>query len=465
MSENNNQQIGSGSLTMFTLCAVVILDTLAASAAMGPSAFAWWGIMLAGFILPYTLVVTELGTAWPAEGGIYEWVKRAFGQRMAARTSFLYWINVGLWMPSVYILFAGTFSSLYWPQMSLYWQIMLCLMLTWLTVGFCNISTSVCLKIARWGAWAKITVIVVLGLAGVHYLAKHGLANHFQAERFIPRLDESTRFLPAIIYSLLGLELVASMGKLIKKPETTLPLAMLTSALLISLLYLFGTFGLLAALPLKEINVVSGIIDAMKIIFGGGGMSQVMLHVLCALTLFSFISNMVTWTSGSSRTAAEAAKSGELPACLGKISSRYQTPVGANVATGIISTLVIICYSQLANDNSELFWVIFSFSSCIFLLPYLFLFSGWFWLRYQAPHAYRPYRVPGGMVGQWLVTITCLLFIIQGIVLFIFPDLFKGNINARHSLPIIAGIIATLIAGECCLLQYERKMQDSRSKF
>lgn len=461
MKGNNNQRMGAGSLTMFTLCAVVILDTLAASAAIGPSAFAWWGIMLIGFVLPYSLVVTELGTTWPAEGGIYDWIKRAFGQRMAARTSFLYWINVGLWMPSVYILFAGTFASLYWPKMSLFWQITLCLALTWLTVGFCNVSATVCLKIARWGAWAKIAVIIVLGLAGLHYLAKNGLANHFQPASLIPHLDESSRFLPAIIYSLLGLELVASMGKMIKKPERTLPLAMLTSALCISLLYLFGTFGLLAALPIKEINLVSGIIDAMKIIFSESEFSRGILHVLCALTLFSFISNMVTWTSGSSRTAAEAALSGELPACLGIISYRYQTPVGANMATGIIATLVIVCYSQLASDNSDLFWIIFSFSSCIFLLPYLFLFSGWFWLRYKSPHVHRPYRVPGGVVGQWLVAGVCLLFIVQGIVLFIFPDLFKGEIDGGYSTPIIAGVIATLVAGEVIMLQYDRRSQSN----
>lgn len=464
METNKNQKIGMGSLTMFTLCAVMILDTLTASAAIGPSAFSWWVIMLAGFVLPYTLVVTELGSTWPAEGGIYDWVKRAFGTRMAARTSYLYWINVGLWMPSVYILFAGTFSSLYWPKMALHWQILLCLMLTWLTVWFCNISTSVCLKIARWGAFAKIIVIAVLGFAGIRYFLQHGLANNFEWHNLIPHLNESSRFLPAIIYSLLGLELVASMGKMIKSPEKTMRTAMFLAAIFISALYLFGTFGILAALPVSQISLVSGIIDAMKIIFGQSEGARIILNILCVLTLFSFISNMVTWTSGSSRTAAEAAKSGELPACLGMLSRHFHTPVGANVATGVVSSLVILCYSQLASDRSDLFWIIFSFSSCIFLLPYLLLFSAWFWLRYKETETPRPYRVPGGILGQWLVAGACLLFVIQGIILFVFPDLFDGKIDMSHSLPIVIGIIVTLLAGELCLLQYNRKMQSASSK-
>ncbi|MFZ4834923.1 APC family permease [Rouxiella sp. Mn2063] len=455
--QDTKQQIGVGSLTMFMICAVIVLDTLTASAAIGPSAFAWWGIMLIGFVLPYTLVVTELGTTWPAEGGIYDWVKRAFGDRMAARTSYLYWINVGLWMPSVYILFAGTFASLYWPGMNINWQILMCLALTWLTVWFCNISTTVCISIARWGAWAKIIVIVTLGIAGINQAIQHGLANDLQLHNLIPHFNEASHFLPAIIYSLLGLELVACMGKLIKKPEKTMPRAMLAAALLIALLYLFGTLGILAALPVDKISLVSGIIDALKILFGQSLASKVMLNILCLLTLFTFISNMVTWTSGSSRAAAEAAQSGDLPKPLGKRSKKFDTPVGANIATGLVSTLVILCYSQFASGNNDLFWLIFSFSSCIFLLPYFLLFTAWFWLRYSAPQVQRPYRVPGGKPGQWLVVSLGLLFILQGVVLFIFPDLLEGKIEAKHSLPIITGLAVTLLIGELCLLRFHRK--------
>lgn len=445
---SDGQKIGIGGLTMFTICAVIILDTLSASAVIGPSALVWWGITLIGFIVPYALVVTELETTWPAKGGIYDWVKLAFGSKFAARTSFLYWINVGLWMPSSYILFVGIFSSLYWPDMNLYFQVFGCLVLIWLTVLFCTFSTQVCLKIIQWGAWAKIIIILSLGIAGLYYAIENGSANNLAFHNFIPKMSEPSQFLPVIIYSLLGLELISSMGSLIKNPRKTIPITMFLSAIAIAFLYLFGTFAILVTIPVNQISIVSGIVDALKIIFKGGLFADIILNILCILTLFTFVSNMVAWVAGSSRTAAEAATNQELPAFLGVHYKRYNTPIGANISTGVVSTLVILCYSQLANSNSELFWVVFSFSSCIFLFPYLFLFLSWITLRYTKATFPRSYRIPGGFVGQWTVAVLSLFFVLQGIILFIFPNIFKLQMDSSHSVPILIGILLTLILEE-----------------
>ncbi|WP_111891438.1 APC family permease [Acinetobacter sp. MB5] len=460
MQEIPQKKMGVSILTAFTICAVIVLDTLTASAMIGPSAFTWWILMLIGFVLPYTMVVAELGTTWVAEGGIYDWVKRAFGDGMAARTSFMYWINVGLWMPSVFILFAGSFSALYWPDMGITVQIIMCLLLTWLTIWFCNTSTKISLNIAKWGAWAKVFVILALGVAGVLHAFQYGVANHFTLQSMLPKLSEGSKFLPVIIYSLLGLELVACMGKLIDRPAQTMTKTMQISAILIAALYLFGTLGILVALPQDHISLVSGIIDALKILFSGSLFAKVMLHLLCICTLFSFICNMVTWTSGASRAAAEAALAQDLPKWLAIKSPKYDTPVGANNATGVVSSVVILSYSQFAQGNNDLFWSIFSFSSCIFLLPYLFLFAAWFSLRNKYPDQPRPYRVPGGQFGKYLVLCLGLFFIGQGIILFIFPDLLIGSISMQHSLPIILGLVITLIVQEICVYKTLKVQRD-----
>ncbi|MRR29970.1 amino acid permease, partial [bacterium] len=100
-------------MTLFTVCAILVMDTLAPSAAIGPSSISWWLITLVLFFIPYGLITAELGTTYPEQGGLYVWIKNAFGEKWAARTTWLYWINVALWMPSVYILFAGMFSQLF----------------------------------------------------------------------------------------------------------------------------------------------------------------------------------------------------------------------------------------------------------------------------------------------------------------------------------------------------------------
>lgn len=167
--------IGLGGQILFILCAVLIIDTLTAAAALGPSVIGWWIITLVAFVVPYALIATELGTAYPADGGLYDWVKRAFGDKMAARTSWLYWINVGLWMPAVYILFAGMASELFDLELSLAAQVGLCILLTWLTVWFCNVAVDIGVGISKIGALLKMVVILALGVAGFIYAQQHGM--------------------------------------------------------------------------------------------------------------------------------------------------------------------------------------------------------------------------------------------------------------------------------------------------
>ena len=97
-------------VTLFTVSAMLVIDQLTASASVGTGTLAWWLLAIVFFLVPYGLITSELATAYPEQGGIYVWVKRAFGRRWAARTTYWYWVNVALWMPSVFLLFAGVFA-------------------------------------------------------------------------------------------------------------------------------------------------------------------------------------------------------------------------------------------------------------------------------------------------------------------------------------------------------------------
>lgn len=66
------------------------------------------------------------------------------------------------------------------------------------------------------------------------------------------------------------------------------------------------------ALPVDEIGLVAGIVDTLKVLFGEGPLGQFIIYALSVVTLITFIGNMVSWTMGSSRAAAEGGKEGEL---------------------------------------------------------------------------------------------------------------------------------------------------------
>lgn len=442
-------------MTLFTVCAILVLDTLAPSAAIGPSTISWWIITLVLFFIPYGLITAELGTTYPDQGGLYVWIKRAFGEKWAARSTWLYWINVALWMPSVYVLFAGMFSQLFAPDLGLWPQIAIGVVMTWVTVWIGVIS----LETGKWfpnlGAFLKALILVVIGVAGIWYGLTRGVANELSFAAILPRWDAGLAFLPVIVYNFMGFELMSGAAGEMKNPGKDIPRAILISGAFIALFYLLGTVGMLMALPLDQLGLVDGIIDTLRVLFGETGAGGLLVTVLGIGALYTLLANMVTWTMGANRTAAEAAAEGELPAVFGRLHPVNKTPVSAFVITGIISTAVIVLYGLMAVSAEELFWTLFAFSSIIFLMPYLALFPAFLKLRRSEPSTPRPYRVPGGTGFAGLLAVICELFILQAIVFFVWVP--GQPVDWAYAAPVLVGVVITLLVGEVLLLLAKRQ--------
>ena len=193
---------------------------------------------------------------------------------------------------------------------------------------------------------------------------------------------------------------------------------------------------------------MSGIVATLRKLFGEGPFGQFMLYTIGTLTLLTFIANMATWIMGSGRAAMEAAQAGELPEIVGKEHPKHGTPAGANLITGIVSTVVILLYGLSSGESDQLFWSVFAFSSCILLFPYLLMFPAHIKLRMTDGDRERPYKVPGGLMAQIAMSAICFLFIAQAVVLFIFPDVASATVDWSYSGPVLIGIIATVATGE-----------------
>lgn len=433
-------------MTLFTVCAILVMDTLAPSAAIGASSISWWVITLVLFFIPYGLITAELGTTYPEQGGLYVWIKNAFGEKWAARTTWLYWINVALWMPSVYILFAGMFSQLFFPDMGLWMQIGIGIVMTWITVWIGTMTLETGKWIPNIGAIFKAVIMVVIGVGAFFYAKAHGVANDLSFKAILPEWGAGLAFLPVIVYNFMGFELMSGASGEMKNPGKDIPRAIITSGALIAVFYILGTVGILMALPLDQLGLVSGIVDTLKILLGGTPVGNAVVVVLGVAALYSFLANMVTWTIGANRTAAEAAKEHELPEIFGREHPVKKTPTGAFILTGIVSTVVIILYGFMAGNAEDLFWTLFAFSSMIFLMPYLALFPAFLKLRHADSKAVRPYRVPGGKPLAIILAVICELFIIQAVVLFVWVP--GQPMDWAFAGPVLIGVLITLVVGE-----------------
>ena len=69
------------------------------------------------FFIPTALVSAELGTGWPNRGGIYVWVREAFGKKFSFFIIWLIWIFNVIWYPDDFSLNQGTFSYFLNPEL------------------------------------------------------------------------------------------------------------------------------------------------------------------------------------------------------------------------------------------------------------------------------------------------------------------------------------------------------------
>ena len=449
---SHKKAMGVRDMTLFSVSAILLLDTLAATAAIGVSSLFWWLFLGLIFFLPYGLICAEMGTTYPEQGGIYAWVRDAFGRRWAARVTWFYWINAAIWFPSIFVLFAVVYSQMFAPEMTLFEQVILGIGLTWVVVFI----TCLTLDIGKWvpnlGALLKIIIFSVIIFGGFNlFFGAAPLANDFSFASLTPSWESSAQYIGAVIYGMLGFELVSAGSDEIHDPARNVPRAILMSGLIIIAFYLFGTFAILAAIPAGDINLVEGLIDTLRILLGESEFGMALATILGIAALYTFISNGTTWSIGCSRTMAEAAIEGEMPSFLGKEHKRFGTPVGAAIGLGIISTAVFMVYGFIAGSNEDLFWSLFACSAVLFLLPYVGLLLAFAKMRVVDAKRRRPYKVPGGLLVALLLTVICLSVLATAIFLFIYIP------GEGIDWPVAIGSVVAMIFGEMAIRLSEKE--------
>jgi amino acid transporter len=95
--------------------------------------------------------------------------------------------------------------------------------------------------------------------------------------------------------------------------------------------------------------------------------------------------------------------------------------------SGIVATITMaaaISITEFAASGGQLaalFTVVIGFTISTTTISYLFIFPSYLILRYKYPNVHRPYRVPGGMVGAWIVTLFPLAFAAIGSYFILIP--------------------------------------------
>jgi amino acid transporter len=435
-------------MILFSVCAILLLSQVTLTAQIGPSAVVWTLLIIAMFFLPYGLMTAELGSTYPDTGGIYAWIVRAFGNRWGTRVSWWYWVNVALWVPSVYLMFSVVLTDIFFPGMGFWAQVGIAMVLiaaNWLV----NVLT---LDTGKWvsnlGAMITVGVIVLIGVAGIVAWNTDGSATEFawNTESMIPTAATMALALPIIIYNFLGFELMSSASNEMHNPRRDVPRTIVIAGVLIGSFYLISTIGMQIVMPADEISETSGLMDVLKSVFGSG----VLVTLVGIGILYAFFAALIPWTIGANRAAAEAAEQGDLPPVFKRINAKHRTPVGAAGMTALVSASITLIYGVLFSltngDIDALFWSLFAFSSIVFLLPYVAMSLAFLRLRKIDADATRPYRVPGGAAGAIVSAGLVVALLAAAVFFFVWNP--WAEFDATTTWLILAGLGATFAVQE-----------------
>ncbi len=447
-------------MILFSVAAIMLLTQVPITAKEGPAVLFWTVILLVFFFIPYGLMTAELGSTYADTGGIYSWVQRAFGGFWGTQVSWWYWINVGIWLPSVYLMFATLLGQTFDFTVGFWWTVAMAVALIWINFAINVITLDTSKWVTNIAAIVTVAIMLVIGVAGLVHLMTDGSATQWTSTDMLPGWG-SMVLLGVVVYNFLGFELMSSASEEMQDPKKDVPRSIFTAGILIAVFYLVAIVGMLFLLPTDGFNRTNGLFRVLETGIGSSGIAGVVVTVLSVGALYCFFAALVPWTIGANRAAAEAARRGDLPPVLGRTSKRFRTPVAAATATALVGTFFTLGYGLVMELSASpkvetLFWNLFAFSTLVFLLSYLVMAAAFLRLRYIDPDAPRPYRIPGGMVGAWITSTLVFGFIVAAMVFFMW---WPGASLAREgyqnyvlqvgigmAIVLVLGVILALIA-------------------
>ena len=451
MAKNKKFRLIDAILSVITV--VFVAEAAAPAAAIGNSQFFWWIFLIIAFLLPYGLVVSELGTTYDDEGGLYDWVRRAFGDKWGSRVSWYYWINFPLWMASLAFLFPETIALMTGFELDLIPTLAIELAFVWIVVfmSFSKVSDSG--WILNLSAVLKVLIAVSVGGLGIYYAVTNGLASDMSPATFLPSMDASSlTYLSIILFNFMGFEAIAVFANDMENPKKQIPTAIIAGGIAIAAIYLFSSFGIGAAIPSNEVSLDSGIMDAVAIMAGNGSLLFIAIGVVFLVTLFG---NMISWSFGVNYVAAHAADKKNMPGVFTRLNKKG-VPTGAALVNGVIaSALVLVSPIMSAVGLDGFFWIFFSMNIVFLLICYMPMFPAFLKLRSVDPDRTRIFRMPGGKAAATVACWVPVVLLILSMIATIVP--LNGSEEELSKIPMLVGVLAFAVIGEIVRVVSARK--------
>jgi amino acid transporter len=402
-----HRALGLRDLVLMNVVAIFAIQWIATAAKLGPVSLLLWVVAMLAFFIPSGLCVMELSSRYPGEGGLYVWVRDAFGDAHGFAVGWCYSIGNLPYFPSVLLFISGVALQIGGWQSSaddVRYHVVFGITLLWAVIG----ANIVGLERAKWvtnvGAAAMALAIVILLAAAGVAAWRYGSATHFSVATFRP--DSlgigNLGLFASMALGFAGYELAPLMGGEIDNPRRSIPRAILVSGVVIALFYVLGTAALLVAAPANDLALTAAIPEAVAAL--GERLGVPMLGPLTAFCIMiGTIGNFCAWTTGGARVPFVVGIDRYLPSALGRVHTRFGSPWVALVTVGVATTVMLL-WSLASASIEEAYLMLIDMTAVLAFVPLLYMFLALPKLRRRsAADTTEVLEVPGGPLVLALV--------------------------------------------------------------
>jgi amino acid transporter len=438
MNLSARNKISFLALTLLIVSAIDSNRNLPSSAIFGSPLIFFFLFSAAFFLFPSTLVAAELSAAFPEEGGIYYWVKGAFGEKMGMLAIWLQWINTVVWYPTILSFIAGTLTYLFDPELmenkayiifvitTIFWA------LTCANLFGIKISAKINTIFASMGTLFPMLFLIALGIGWA--LAGNTFQIPISIDSIFPSLKnlDTWTALEAVMGSFLGMELSGVHVTHVDQPQKIFPKALCLASIYILFTMLFGSLTIAVVLPASQINLAGGLMQVFDNFFQVFNM-QALVPLMSLLIVIGSIGGMINWLISPAKGLLHASHHGFLPAFFTK-TNRYGVAGRILITQALLVTLFCSALLLLPSVNA-FYWFLTALSNCLYMSMYVLMFLSAFRLRKKDVE--RAFKVPGGRLGLGFV---CLLGLIGSTLTIFFGFVPPSNVNVGSSLRYISMI-------------------------
>ena len=420
-------------IALMTVAAVMSLRGLPMMAQEGTTLLFYIGFAGLLFLIPAALVAAELGGMFAhSSGGVYYWVKEAFGPRTGFVAIWLQWVQNVVWYPTVLAFAAASLTyAVGQPQLAsdgTYTGLVI-IAAYWVATFLALKGSHTAARLTSVGFLAGTILpgVIIIALGSLWVMTGNPVA--FLAEstdgakvhpHFFPHITglSSLAYLGGIVLLFAGVEVHAVHANEMKNPARDFPFAILISVVLIVVLFLLGSLALAAIVPKDQIALDQGPMQAFTVALAAFKLSW-LVPVLAVLMALGALAGVMSWITGPSRGLLQTATEGEIPPFLAK-TNRAGIQINILLTQGVIVTVLASLYFFI-KDVSVAFFLLSAMTITLYLVMYMLMYAAAIKLRVARPDIPRTYRIPGGVAGMIFVAGLGLAGVVFAFVTSFFP--------------------------------------------